>query len=173
MTTVVWDKKKLASDSQMTKYGCEISQDAMDKVFVVNGTYKGATLKAVGCAGSAVMVKPFVEWLSAGADEEQWIEEFGAIEAIIVTDGPVYHFVGSKFPLEIKGNVAIGSGGSFAESAMSLNHDAISALKHAIKHDVYSSGAIQHVDCMADSPIVTVDSTAVSMESCDLPSRKW
>lgn len=173
MTTIVWDKKVLASDTQMTNYGCEKSQEEVDKIFLLQGTYKGSNMKAVGVAGNATMAIPFKEWLEAGAITEQWIEEFSSVGAILVTDAKTYVFHNNKYPLEVNESTSIGSGCSFAASALSMGLNAINSVKHAIKHDIYSSGTIRYVDCTRSELYIDGAPSSVSVESVNIASNRW
>ena len=135
MTTVVWDGKSLAADSQVTTGS-------------VRGTaHKLAKSKAgflvAGC-GDWPTVKMWINWVLAGMPPEQQPSSVSETSILIVdprgrptlfADTPV------ASPLPRK-QWAIGSGADIALGAMAAGADARAAVKIACKLDVYSGGKI-------------------------------
>jgi len=172
VTTIVFDSKILASDSQMTKHGHQIVQGEAVKLFTSTSMFKGNPIKGIGVAGVACIAEPFIAWINSGADLDDWEDEYEDVQAIIVTSGDTWLYEYSKYPLKANEIVTIGSGATFAASAVSLNETAINAVRHAIKHDIYSSGTIRYIDCTQDSPVLQIAEHQPT-ELIDSKVRTW
>tara|TARA_Y100000310_G_scaffold305636_1_gene345957 strand:- start:1057 stop:1593 length:537 start_codon:yes stop_codon:yes gene_type:complete len=145
MTTIVWDGQQLASDSQLTVNWNVISQEPFIKLQLLKGifinpeTKEEDNLVGMGFSGDAAQIYPFRDWLLAGCKREEYAEEFKECCVILVCRNSVWQFHYSPDPLPVRNTVAVGSGCDFATSALSLGKTAPEAVRHAIKHDVYSS----------------------------------
>tara|TARA_B100000700_G_C14916399_1_gene794907 strand:- start:678 stop:1214 length:537 start_codon:yes stop_codon:yes gene_type:complete len=148
MTTIVWDGQQLASDSQLTVNWNVISQEPFIKLQLLKGTFINPETKeedalvGMGFSGDAAQIYPFRDWLLAGCKREEYAEEFKECCVILVCRNSVWQFHYSPDPLPVRNTVAVGSGCDFATSALSLGKTAPEAVRHAIKHDVYSSGPV-------------------------------
>lgn len=148
MTTIVWDGQQLASDSQLTVNWNVISQEPFIKLQLLKGifinpeTKEEDNLVGMGFSGDAAQIYPFRDWLLAGCKREEYAEEFKECCVILVCRNSVWQFHYSPDPLPVRNTVAVGSGCDFATSALSLGKTAPEAVRHAIKHDVYSSGPV-------------------------------
>lgn len=154
MTTVVWDGTTLASDSQATMCWGEIVQTPVKKIYPLEGgKYRDHNILGVGVAGSASNVLHVMDWLKAGAPIEG-LEGVGGPDTIlqgsaviIVTDGGVYLLDSSNRPMVITDRFALGSGSTYANSALLMGLNAEEAVRHAIKLDAGSGGDIQSLQC--------------------------
>lgn len=135
MTTVVWDGKTLAADSQST-----------------TGTVRGTAAKIaknadgflIAGAGSHAVVSQWIAWVMAGLPPDNQPASVDDSTLIIIdprgrarlfADVPVAQPVPRK-------KWAIGSGSDIALGAMAMGADARQAVKVACKLDVYSGGKI-------------------------------
>lgn len=147
MTTIVWDGTCLAADSQMTIDQGSISQEPFQKIYPLTGKFIDPltgdedTLLAMAGAGDAALLLPFRKWLLTGmqGDLPFDVED---VAVVVVCQKSTWQFYGSIHPIQVLNSVTIGSGGTFAQSALSLGFNAPEAVAHAIKHDVYSGGRI-------------------------------
>ena len=143
MTTVVWDGTTLAADGRSTA-GASIISDKTIKIHKLNGTMRGEKLLAFGYAGDAYELDLFKAWIEEGGDYPEHV----GVDLLVVTDKHVYQ----NFPSGEDGPMVLlaqnsdvstlGSGSSFAESALLLGMNAVDAVKHACKLDIYSGGKI-------------------------------
>lgn len=135
MTTVAWDGKTLAADSQST-----------------TGSIRGTAAKLaknkagflVAGAGDWPTVKMWINWVLAGMPPDQQPASVTETSVLVVdprgrptlfSDTPV------AAPLPRK-QWAIGSGADLALGAMAAGADARQAVKIACKLDVYSGGRV-------------------------------
>tara|TARA_A200000159_G_scaffold164468_1_gene194210 strand:+ start:3677 stop:4228 length:552 start_codon:yes stop_codon:yes gene_type:complete len=148
MTTIVWDGQQLASDSQLTVNWNVISQEPFIKLQLLKGmfinpeTKEEDALVGMGFSGDAAQLYPFRDWLLSGCIRENFTEALKEASVIVVCRNSVWHFSYGPDPLPVRNTLAVGSGCDFATSALSLGKTAPEAVKHAIKHDVYSSGPV-------------------------------
>lgn len=148
MTTIVWDGQQLASDSQLTVNWNVISQEPFIKLQLLKGTFinpetkEKDTLIGLGFSGDAAQLYPFRDWLLSGCIKEDFTEALRETSVIVVCRNSVWHFSYGPDPLPVRNTIAVGSGCDFATSALSLGKTAPEAVKHAIRHDVYSSGPV-------------------------------
>jgi ATP-dependent protease HslVU (ClpYQ) peptidase subunit len=144
MTTVVWDGKILAADGRITG-GSTIVEDDSQKIHKIKGMFRGEHMLAygyAGCASDGVLIR---EWLEDGAIEDDYPEDLET-HLIMITNKNAYETfdgaLGKLMCMNIKKS-AMGSGGDFALSAMLLGMNAVDAVKHACKLDIYSGGKIR------------------------------
>jgi len=148
MTTIVWDGKCLAADSQMTAGFNTISQEPFLKIHALAGkfinpiTKEEDTLLAMAGAGDAALLLPFRNWLMEGMPEGGLSFNVEDVAVVVICKNSVWSFYGSIHPLPVMNHTTIGSGSTFAQSALSLGRNAPEAVEHAIRHDIYSGGRI-------------------------------
>ncbi|HWU70789.1 MAG TPA: hypothetical protein VN017_05495 [Pseudoxanthomonas sp.] len=135
MTTVAWDGKSLAADTQST-----------------TGTISGRAVKIarnangflVAGSGSLAVVRHWINWVLAGLPAEGQPEVIDESTVLIIdprgrarlfTDIPVSQ------PLPRR-KWAIGSGSDVALGAMAMGADARTAVKVASQFDVYTGGRV-------------------------------
>jgi ATP-dependent protease HslVU (ClpYQ) peptidase subunit len=135
MTTVAWDGKTLAADSQST-----------------TGTVRGTAAKIakskdgflVAGSGEHSVVKMWINWVLAGMPPDQ--QPTSAAESSILVVDPrgratVFYDIPVAQPLPRK-QWALGSGSDIALGAMAMGADARTAVKVAARFDVYTGGKI-------------------------------
>jgi ATP-dependent protease HslVU (ClpYQ) peptidase subunit len=137
MTTVAWDGKTLACDSQVTVGNCRgtsVKLVSNDQGFVAAG------------AGSLPELVPWFRWVENGMDPDQQPTSLSESDLVIVPPrGPAIWFSGSASPMKLpRRHWAIGSGSDFALGAMAMGADARQEVKVAMKFDVYTSGRVQY-----------------------------
>lgn len=135
MTTIVWDGKTLAVDSQ-TSYDDRMSRMHVRKLFLNVGNYA-----AVAVCGESAAWPAMVDWVHRGCDALDWKDWRGAIWC--VKDDGTCHRHASGYPEVILAAEADGSGEAFAVGAMEMGADAVQALRVAMKWDLYSGGDVQ------------------------------
>jgi ATP-dependent protease HslVU (ClpYQ) peptidase subunit len=135
MTTIAFDGKTLAADSQST-----------------TGSTRGRAVKiaksadgfVVAGAGEFAVVKQWIRWVLDGRPAERQPELADEATVIVLEPrGRAVMFSGSAVsqPLPRK-QWAIGSGSDFALGAMAMGADARTAVKVACRFDVYSGGRV-------------------------------
>lgn len=145
MTSIAWDGTTLAADGQVT-CGNTILGTKTKKIHKLKGKFRGETLLAFASSGDAVGSEYIKKWLESGGDVDDWPEGF-KISLIVVTDKNVYITTDEIrwLCLSERKVESIGSGQDFVFSALELGLDAVAAVKHACKMDIYSSGTITKI----------------------------
>ena len=128
MTTIAWDGKTLASDSQMTSGFIE--QFSYKKIRTVKGRHYGVC----GRAGDA---DNFFKGVEIPDDNTEILEITSSGKCVFIGKG--------NSRIKMNGKTAIGSGCEFAMGAMLHGATAIEAVKIAIKLDPNSGGRVQSV----------------------------
>lgn len=135
MTTVAWDGKTLAADSQST-----------------TGSIRGAATKVaknkdgflVAGSGSCAVVKMWINWVLAGMPPDQQPTSVDDANVLVIDPrgrATLFADVAVAQPMPRK-QWALGSGGDIALGAMAAGADARAAVKIACKLDVFSGGRI-------------------------------
>lgn len=147
MTTIAWDGKILATDSRITCRGHLISDKSV-KLQVLNDlkyTVYGDIILAIALAGDAAMGDKFMYSLFANIKCEYNTED--NVNGVLIGDKNIYTLEDISemsfitYPKDTL--LTEGSGGQFAHSAMLLGLNAIEAIKHTMKLDVYTGGEVQ------------------------------
>jgi len=150
VTTIAWDGKTLAGDSQSTNGGLPRTFTKLWKL--ASGDFFGACGDAQDC----IAVK---DWLNSLKEKEspKVADSFGALlikvqkSIVVYPDKPevttvtttVYKLEDKLIEIPVKEKqTAIGSGRDFAIAAMRLNCDAAVAVSIASEFDVYTGGLI-------------------------------
>jgi ATP-dependent protease HslVU (ClpYQ) peptidase subunit len=140
-TTIAYDGKTMASDSQVT-VGCCHKEFKSDKIKFVAGC-------VIGGAGLVDDIDVFVAWFEAVSKgkkvDKPTLRRFSAI--VVRPDGKAYLYVEDCVPIRIGHPFAIGSGSRAAVSAMRCGVTARKAVEVACETDLYSSGPIIEVPC--------------------------
>lgn len=134
MTTIAYDGKSVAVDSQCTN-GATVSR--MNKALRLKG---GGLLISAGKTNDAYRVK---RWLDEGSkgDPPAVDDGFGAF---LIRGGRIRLFAGGSEPQPLPDKFfAIGSGRDFAIAAMHLGLSAEEGVKIACKYDAYTGGPIR------------------------------
>jgi hypothetical protein len=135
MTTIAWDGKTLATDSQGT-LGENKSGGAHKKLFKDVGPFS-----AVALSGELRSFPTVLAAFRAGETNDEGIEVAGLC---VDKNGKAWEFDGYHWTFEpIKPGAAMGTGWALATAAMDGGADAHRALKIACKLDLYSGGRIQ------------------------------
>lgn len=150
MTTIAWDGKTIASDSQETTgdtitnfYAMKIFEASPDKCIYQEEVY------GYGLAGDSGAHLVIAEKLRENINHQTVFPSEMRVSGIFIV-GLHRAFVLIKEQGETTANIyvagsneAIGSGRDIARTAMTLGYDAVEAIKTAIKLDVYTGGDIQ------------------------------
>lgn len=133
MTTIAWDGKTLAADSQITYGGLACT---LEKIWRLNG---GQLFGATGAAQDAYAVRYWLE--DPSRPEPKLGDDFAGI--LILTDGSSWRLESSLIRMPITESChALGSGRDFAIAGMALGLSAVQAVELAIRFDAYSSGEV-------------------------------
>lgn len=136
MTTIAWDGKTLAADSQAT-----------------SGTLRSRVVKIVRspsgflCAGAGEFsaIIPWLRWVEHGLVPEDQPEHLGSKATVIIVDprGKAYTLEGTPIRVPVRDKFwAIGTGAELAIGAMAMGADAAQAVKVAAKFDVHTGGRV-------------------------------
>jgi ATP-dependent protease HslVU (ClpYQ) peptidase subunit len=135
MTTVAWDGKTLAADSQTT-----------------TGSIRGTAAKIaksrdgflVAGSGDWCVIKTWINWVLDGMPSDKQPDHCKESNIIVIDPrghATVFEDVAVALPVPRK-QWAIGSGSDLALGAMAMGADARTAVKVAAKFDVYTGGRI-------------------------------
>lgn len=136
MTTIVWDGKTLAVDSQ-TSHGDRLSHKNRQKLFLNVGDYA-----AVAVAGNTCDWPPIINWIQGHCSPTDWQSSWDAVAWCVREDGTCERFV-SGYPETIDGPDSDGTGAEFALGAMEMGATAEQALRIAMKWCLYTGGDVQ------------------------------
>lgn len=154
MTTIAWDGKTLASDSQ-SQVGSMIVSKNEQKIFPATSKWSinGHPVKAIAIAGDNAATHEIINHLQEGLlfdSEFSQITDFNLIA--VVRDG--FAFVVSKnkgdtraYIFDVFEEFAIGSGDVYAMAAMKSGKTAAEAIVVAMSLDVYSGGEVHSFQC--------------------------
>lgn len=136
MTTVAWDGKSLAADSQAT---AGVLRCRARKIV------KSASGFVAAGAGDLNGILPWLRWVQQGLKPEQQPETLHGKSTIIIVDprGRAHTFEGSAVRVPLRNKFwAFGSGAELALGAMAMGADARTAVKIASQFDVYTGGRV-------------------------------
>lgn len=154
MTTIAWDGKTLASDSQSTSGDVicslkekKIFQPADSEIWSVDGEH----VIAMGCGGDCGAEIELQKIMLSGLSyESQFLPTFSFSTIAAISKDRA--FIISKDKGEDRASIslqldpyAVGSGAMIARTAMYCGLSAVEAVRVAIEMDVYSGGDISHV----------------------------
>lgn len=139
MTSIAFDGKTLASDSQVTSGGTRAG--TLQKVYHLKKSRVGECL--VGFAGEASKLIGFLQYLEKLRKEPP----SGTYDAVVIVkeNSTIRGYDDGEEYVLLTAPVAIGSGGDFALAALHMGYSAVEAVRLAIKLDIYSGGDIQSV----------------------------
>lgn len=152
MTTVAWDGRVLASDSQEELLGWA-TYGARKIHLVLPGIY-------VGLSGSDALGNHYLSTLQSSWNEDPRkipalkldgtpLDETSNIQALVIdarTSIPRCYRLFMDGLQPVSGPQSIGSGAAMAYPALLLGLSSMEAVRFAIKHDPYSGGEIQYLD---------------------------
>lgn len=103
----------------------------------------------IGLAGSAKLCVQIAQWWADGAEgEPPEVDDSNAVQGILSTKEGLFYLEDGSVPIVIKANyLAIGSGSDYALSAMEIGKSAEEAIREAMKHDIYTGGDVDVVEC--------------------------
>jgi ATP-dependent protease HslVU (ClpYQ) peptidase subunit len=131
MTTIAWDGKTLAGDTQASLFKSHFSK----VIRLDNGLF-------VGTSGMVSDACAFREWLVKGGDKPKLEDGFHAI--VIEPAGSIYLYDKGAVAIPWSGPfVAIGSGRDYAMTAMNLHLSAADAVKQASIFDVDTNSIVE------------------------------
>lgn len=132
MTTIAWDGKCLATDSQST---CGEHKSTAKKLFKDIGPFQ-----AVALSGEVRSFDVVLDALRSQATDCEHVDVQGVM---VDGKGKAWEFEGRHWGLKpIRPKTAIGSGWAIATAAMEAGADAVDALRITVKLDLYSGGRI-------------------------------
>lgn len=158
MTTIAYDGKTLASDSQTTQDGIRLSNSAV-KIFARgvddDWAIEGKRVAAFGIAGNLHAANDLRRAMSSFAGHHAGDPfEVGVTFAFIAIAEDRTVFVGGKYSddnrswvVEAQAPVAVGSGGDFALGAMAAGVPAEEAVRIASKFDVGTNDSVSCIPC--------------------------
>jgi len=143
MTTIAYDGKILAADTQATS--SYIDQDHYQKFYEVNGEIVAGT-------GDIASIYAWLDWYTAGADPELFPKPLDDSLAILVIDRKTgkhrmhcHHLAYPGTPWRKKA-IAVGTGQDFAMGALLAGATAPEAVKIAMKLDPCSGGQVRTIE---------------------------
>jgi len=140
MTTVAWDGKTIAADGQRTHGGdCVVPGDVHNKLHVLKS---GSVFAGAGDVGEILMV---ADWLDAGCKpgDRPKLSNDGFGGLIAHPRGRCEKIDSNLRPMPVNSRfMAVGSGESFALTAMYLGKTAEEAVRVASKFDVFTNGNV-------------------------------
>lgn len=155
MTTIAWDGRTLAADSQ-SQSGDVICSVREPKLFKPKPgeewTIYGEKVVAIGTSGDCGAEMEIMDVLRDGglSYKSQFLPTFQFTALLIISAGRAY--IASKDKGETAALIslqldpyAIGSGGLIARTAMHLRHNAIEAVQTAIELDLCSGGRVDSI----------------------------
>lgn len=145
MTTLVFDGKTLASDSQMTA-GSTIMSMKAKKVHKLKGNKK---YKSVAFSGSVMEINTLLKWFKSDMKKDEFPIKNGDNVAygIAITHKNKAHLYYGEYEYVVSDQkfCCMGSGSDFAIASLMSGNDAEESVKIACKLDIYSGGKVQKV----------------------------
>lgn len=140
MTTVCWDGRTLASDSQIQEDDA-IEPGGLRKIYKIGNVL-------AGFAGNVENGMEFILWLKAGADPANKPTKFDRdFKALVIRpSGRAYGYEGRLVPCRCGKITAIGTGRTAALAAMMAGASAEQAVRIAIQLDPNSGGRVRVLD---------------------------
>mgnify|MGYP005810366565 CR=1 FL=1 len=138
MTTVVYTQGVMASDSSC--WEDDTHAHPVRKIWRVHKCL-------VGCAGLFADINAFVQWVKAGADEDDYPKLKSLSSIVVQPSGKVLAYEeAGPLPIEVQGAYcAIGSGAAVALGALHQGATAVQAVRAARAHDKGTKGRIVSV----------------------------
>ena len=145
MTTIAYSKGWLAAD---TRVSIGNYHTKTEKLYKIEG------LGVLGLAGSTKICNRVARWWASGCEgdppeaSEKEQEDGYICQGILATKEGLFLLEDGVFPIVIKADyLAVGSGSDYAIAAMEMGKSAKEAVAEAAKHDIYTGGDIDEVDC--------------------------
>lgn len=137
MTTIAYRSQIMAADSACGR--AETSEHSVRKIFRIHGAL-------VGSAGTVSEIFKFRRWLKDGADPNYYpriIDDFDAI--VVQPSGKILIFdKQTDEGIIVKSlYIAIGNGTDIALGAMFAGADAVTAVRAAVKHNLWTKGPVR------------------------------
>jgi ATP-dependent protease HslVU (ClpYQ) peptidase subunit len=148
MTTIVWDGKTLAADGRATA-GNRIADERVSKIRVLPGAVvRGSPVICYALAGAADMYDIVGTWIQEGCPVTEDLED-KEFATIIITEDNAYVYGSESNDIYPVGDCTetLGSGSEYALSALALKMNAVKAVKHAAKIDMFSGGIGTYINC--------------------------
>lgn len=152
MTTIAWDGKTLASDSQAQTSDIICSTSEVKIYQPQSGerwSIYGETVLAIGCAGECGIERELQKLMSGNLTYESQFIPSTSFTAIAVISKSLAYIIGKSQGEDRAGispqtePYAIGSGDVIASTAMRCGKNAVEAVRIAIAMDPNSGGHIQ------------------------------
>ncbi|QNM98114.1 hypothetical protein [Chitinimonas koreensis] len=138
MTTIAWDGKTVAADTQANNTGLRSYTKKL---------YRLADGRIYGFTGEIQDGVSVYEWLNAGGRDARPHVSSSFAALLVCPDGRAYTMEDKLVLLAVYETFrAIGSGRNFAMGALVVGADAVQAVKAAIRLDVYSGGDIDALE---------------------------
>lgn len=132
MSVIAWDGRHIVADNQVTEGSVPKRIKKLVRV------QRNGIIHGLGFVGNAGEGLDLVNWWKAGADIDE-LPDYPETSLIVATaDFCLSYDDGIGIPFTVQERyAAYGSGGYYADSALSLGKTARQAVLHAIKHDVF------------------------------------
>jgi len=137
MTTIAWDGKTLAADTQLTMSGVDVGTTT--KIIKLSGKIYIAT------AGYHAQTGIFKDWILGGEPQDKKPEVSDDFAAFKLTNTGLFEYDFLLYPMEVTNRCAIGSGWEWAMAAMDHGDDAEQAVKYASTRDVFTNSLVQTI----------------------------
>lgn len=136
MTTIAWDGKTLAADSQISNGDLRVG--SARKIGAKNGVGWGA-------AGDLSLINAFLDWCERGAAGSPPAFEEGSGEGIIIHGDLVLTWSGRAWDRLNADVYAIGTGRELAHGVLAIGGTAQQAVQAAISRDRGSGGRVRAI----------------------------
>ncbi len=151
MTTIAFDGSTMACDSMAV---CEFSNN-----HVIAGVQVEKIVQreryVFGYSGNIEFKDRLIDWVLEGCDREKFPLRYekSPESTLIFWDGNELFVTGHSLPVcqRVEGYFAIGSGSPIALGALFAGATASEAVEAAIKHDVYTGGAVKTFELLRDT----------------------
>lgn len=152
MTTIAWDGRTLAADSQSNLNGavCSLREQKIFKpCHGEEWKVYGETVLAIGVSGDCGSERELIDALSGeGLSYKTQFQPSFDFSALLISLSGVVYVVGKDEEKTVAmispqfGSYAIGSGAMIARTAMHIGLKAVEAVRVAIEMDLYTGGDI-------------------------------
>ena len=135
VTTIVFDGKTLATDSQVTNRNTVVG--IVNKIIKIDYGY-------CAISGDSDLQIDFINWINGG-EKPYFDTDKDNIWAIVIRYGEIEYYSTNLRKQIVSAPVCIGSGSIIARAALKCGKDAIGAVEIACELDIYSSLPVNSV----------------------------
>lgn len=131
-TTIAWDGKVLAGDSQVTQGE---TKSFSPKIVRINADI-------IGCAGTCKDIEKFYQWYGNRSRPKPHLS---SMDALVVVKGQCYYYDEDLERISVCAPYAIGSGKEAALGAMKAGASSQKAVEIAREIDLYTGGPVTYM----------------------------